>query len=159
MAGIGLFRPDLKIIREKLDRINPQNHGIGLVSQKLGTLEFKFSQFDDISNGDWFKNGGITDNPARMLANISYQVIEFTLDSRRKEPMYQFFRHLRNAASHGGKWNLVKNEPRIKAEWRGIAVTQDLHGRGMFEIGIGPGDILLLLWDIEQDLKNKPLVR
>lgn len=70
-------------------------------------------------------------------------------------PLWEFLRHCRNAAAHGGKFNFAKGEPRRPAIWVGIAVNAALQGTSLFKDDAGagllsPGDPVRLLWDIEQ---------
>ena len=72
-----------------------------------------------------------------------------------QSPMWEFLRHCRNAASHGGRFDLLHGEPLRPASWRSLVVTPSLQGSPLFQeyVGLGllsPGDTLRLLWDIEQ---------
>lgn len=104
------------------------------------------------------KNGLITwgvmrQNLIYMLLNICYENIKDVLS--KEEPNHEFFRHLRNAASHGGIFTFNKKEPIHPANWRGIELNKELDGKRIWDLGIGEGDILLLLWDVEQGLMEK----
>lgn len=70
-------------------------------------------------------------------------------------PLWEFLRHCRNAAAHGGRFNLVNGEPRRGAQWGAFNITAALHGTALFRSKdspgmLGPGDPIRLLWDIEQ---------
>ena len=70
-------------------------------------------------------------------------------------PLWEFLRHCRNAASHGGQFNLLHGEPRRVAEWGPFEILASLHGTGLMKDASGegllsPGDPIRLLWDIEQ---------
>jgi hypothetical protein len=69
-------------------------------------------------------------------------------------PLWEFFRHCRNAAAHGGRFNLLGGEPKRPASWRGLTITPALAGQPLFKGPTGglisPGDPIRLLWDIEQ---------
>lgn len=73
-----------------------------------------------------------------------------------RSPICEFLRHCRNAAAHGGKFNLEEyDEPRRPAHWRETEITEGLEGTRLFEDSEGnglmrPGDPIALLWDIEQ---------
>lgn len=74
-----------------------------------------------------------------------------------KGPLWEFLRHCRNAAAHGGlfKIDVHRKEPRYLAEWGCFRIEAALHGTPLFkdETGLGllsPGDPIRLLWDIEQ---------
>jgi hypothetical protein len=71
------------------------------------------------------------------------------------QPLWQFLRHCRNAAAHNGKFFFKNGQPEYPAIWQGIEITRALQGTPLIagEDGIGllrPGDVLRLLWDIEQ---------
>jgi hypothetical protein len=70
-------------------------------------------------------------------------------------PLWEFLRHCRNAAAHGGTFTFLNNEPRRLAQWGHIEIIGSLQGTPLFkgENGKGflsPGDPIRLLWDIEQ---------
>jgi len=70
-------------------------------------------------------------------------------------PLWEFLRHCRNAAAHGGYFNFLNNEPRRSAKWGPFQITPTLQGTPLFkrvnESGmLSPGDPVRLLWDIEQ---------
>ncbi len=70
-------------------------------------------------------------------------------------PLWEFLRHCRNAAAHGGRFDLLHGEPLRPAQWGSFQITSNLHqlrllkapdGCGMLSLG----DPIRLLWDIEQ---------
>lgn len=70
------------------------------------------------------------------------------------EPIWEFLRHCRNAAAHRGSFTFSQAEPRRPAVWRNISITKSLEGRSLLpgtiqDALLGPGDILLLLHDLE----------
>jgi hypothetical protein len=70
-------------------------------------------------------------------------------------PLWEFLRHSRNAAAHGGTFNLRRHEPRRPACWGSFVITATLQGTSLFKDAAGagllsPGDPMRLLWDIEQ---------
>lgn len=85
-------------------------------------------------------------------------------DTQKRDPLWQFLRHCRNAGGHGGRFNFWGDEPRHRAAWGTLEITAALHGTRLFdgpatrtsgpddlETGLlAPGDALALLWDIEQ---------
>ena len=89
---------------------------------------------------------------AGMLLVLAWETTKAFSD---QSPVWEFLRHCRNAAGHGGRFNLLHDEPRRTARWRSLAITPDLHGSTLFneyaEKGLlSPGDPLRLLWEIEQ---------
>jgi hypothetical protein len=76
-----------------------------------------------------------------------------------KTPLWEFLCHCRNAAAHGGRFNLRHGEPLRPAVWGRFSVTASLQGTwliGTEEASglLAPGDPLRLLWDIEQANPN-----
>jgi len=70
-------------------------------------------------------------------------------------PLWEFLRHCRNAAAHGGSFNLLRREPKRPATWGSFQITACMRGASLFKgvdpNGIlSPGDPIRLLWDIEQ---------
>jgi len=45
---------------------------------------------------------------------------------------WEFFRHCRNAAAHGGRFNFLGAEPKRPARWQGPEITRALHGKPLF---------------------------
>lgn len=70
-------------------------------------------------------------------------------------PLWEFLRHCRNAAGHGGKFNFLHGEPRRPANWGAVEIVSGLQGSQLFKGAdgqglLGPADPIFLLWDIEQ---------
>jgi hypothetical protein len=89
-----------------------------------------------------------------MLANTAYDSVEIKNDH---SPEFEFFRHVRNAASHGNTFSLFKHEPSRPASWRGLVIdhtmkgqTNPLNGTLCFGGLLAPSDAIFLLWDIEK---------
>lgn len=75
-------------------------------------------------------------------------------------PLWEFLRHCRNAAAHGGLFNLCHGEPRRTAKWGAFSIKASLNGTPLFKDKkdgkglLSPGDPIRLLWDIEQAYPN-----
>jgi hypothetical protein len=70
-------------------------------------------------------------------------------------PLWEFLRHCRNAAAHGGYFTFKHGEPRRLAKWGNINIEKSLKGTLLFKddkkVGLlSIGDPIRLLWDIEQ---------
>lgn len=78
-------------------------------------------------------------------------------------PELQFLRHCRNASAHGWRFHLKPGEPKQPASWRSFKVDPSWHDRPLTANVVNgvlePGDPLLLLWDIEQQLRAADLVK
>ena len=98
-------------------------------------------------------------SPVSHLNNISAGALlivawESTAISHSKDPLWEFLRHCRNAAAHGGAFDFHKGEPKNLAAWSGLCITNSLQGTPLFSPPatssfIGAGDVLVLLYDIE----------
>lgn len=136
-----------------LDALNVQKQGklVGIGSRIYPALEIRPHEIISLINNGFINLGQVTDNLSYMLLNIAYESVKQLLNIN--NPVHEFFRHLRHGASHGGKWSLIGEEPKRNAEWRGRKVTKDLQGKKLWELDLGPGDLMVLLWDIEQTLR------
>lgn len=70
------------------------------------------------------------------------------------DPLWQFYRHVRNAAAHGGKFNFNKNQPDKPSEWKNMKLEASLNKTYLIDTidqkgYMKFGDIILLLLDIE----------
>jgi hypothetical protein len=93
----------------------------------------------------------------QMLINTAYESVSHR---NTHSPEFEFFRHVRHASSHGGTFNFRENEPSRPAAWRSLTLdhlqkgqTNPLYGKRCFLDLLGPADPILLLWDIEQQIK------
>lgn len=75
-------------------------------------------------------------------------------------PLWEFLRHVRNAAAHGGRLRFERGEPVYVAEWRGIRLTFAEHqGAHLLATNnragiLSAADPIGLLWDIERAHPN-----
>lgn len=76
-----------------------------------------------------------------LKTHAHYQIIS-------TRPEIQFFRHLRNACSHDGKW-CFKEDLKHPAAWRDKVLTQEHDGKEIYSSLLKHGDILLLFTDID----------
>jgi hypothetical protein len=84
---------------------------------------------------------------------------EMTERCRTRDPLWEFLRHCRNAAAHRGYFNFQNGEPKRLAKWRNSEILPSLQGQPLFYDGnqsgfLGPGDVVYLLWDIEQSFPD-----
>jgi hypothetical protein len=104
-----------------------------------------------------FKKEGLTN--VQSIKKSSYQVNSMFLISMwailsetsifkdiNKEPIVQFFRHVRNGCAHGNKFNFKHLE--YPAEWRDKCIKQENTGKPVFPNILKDGDPILLLVDI-----------
>jgi hypothetical protein len=92
-----------------------------------------------------------------MLLNTTYEMCRAQNDH---SPQFEFFRHVRNAASHRNTFNFLEHEPSRPAEWAGCAIDHTLKGKANPLFGtqcvgafLQPADVIALLADIERKLQ------
>lgn len=103
-----------------------------------------------------------------LNASMEYLLITaFALTSKqyrehKDEPLWLFFRYIRNAAAHGGKFYFAKSDPTDsdpkETQWNGFIINKSLHGRKLFKTTkkdglLKFGDAILFLLDIEREYK------
>jgi len=93
-------------------------------------------------------------NLCTMLANTAYEAAKQYND---RSPVFECFRHIRNASSHRNLFNFFPTEPARPAAWRAVKFDETLkgtanpfYGQPCFGHYLGFVDILELLWDVEQ---------
>ncbi len=147
ICGLLVFRPELQF---------DQTVKVGLASTEYPALEVIPQEVKGMVANGGFSLGDVSDSLAFMLLNAAY---EATVDRyydckwlalRQQHPELEFFRHLRNAASHGGTWSFRGDEPARPASWRGRQLTAGLQGKRVFDANLKPGDFMVLLSDIEK---------
>jgi hypothetical protein len=94
---------------------------------------------------------------------------ETTAGHHTHDPLWEFLRHCRNAAAHGGRFELRHGEPKRPATWRNLTITTGLAGTRLIDGPRRPtsaaddvekgllavGDVVPLLWDIERNLLSR----
>ena len=98
---------------------------------------------------------------APELVRASEQLVIVAWETTHKhhthDPLWEYLRHCRNAAAHGGRFHFLNNEPKRPAQFGRFRITLGLQGKPLF----GPirperasylrvGDAVSLLWHIEQ---------
>lgn len=87
------------------------------------------------------------------LLVMCFEISKETYDA--KDEMWNFFYHCRNAAAHGGEFNIT-NVKRFPAKWNNLEITPILNGSSLFKDDTGkngilsPGDPIALVFDIEK---------
>lgn len=72
-----------------------------------------------------------------------------------RTPELLFFRHLRNALSHGNRWHFLRGEPRQPAFFRSFVLSTSMHGEeGVLFGSMSTGDVLDLLDHIAGHLQS-----
>lgn len=97
-----------------------------------------------------------------MLANTAYESVKHLNDHSAE---FEFFRHIRNASSHGNRFTFSTREPKRPASWRGAAIDHRLKGAlnpldqsACFGPLFGPADLVDLLSDIAKLLDESRLL-
>jgi hypothetical protein len=92
-----------------------------------------------------------------MMMNSAFESLSSAAkDLLRGKPEYEYFRQVRNAASHGNKWTFESWEPKRPAAWKSFILDHTLKGNANPLQGqqciygsLQPGDLLFLLRDVE----------
>lgn len=71
-----------------------------------------------------------------------------------KTPQLEFFRHLRNALSHGNKFHFRNDEPSRPAYFRTFRISRSLNGQPVLYEFMSLGDVLDLLDHVEAHLRK-----
>lgn len=64
----------------------------------------------------------------------------------------EFFRHIRNAAAHDGKFNIRHDSLNKPASWRNKTISHALHDKELFSDFFAIGDSILFLQDVEKHI-------
>ena len=88
-----------------------------------------------------------------MLVNTAYESVK---DKNDRSPEFEFFRHIRNAASHQNHFRFIPSEPARPASWRGKVIDHNIKGSAnpisgtkCFGQFLTVADAIALLWDME----------
>jgi hypothetical protein len=96
------------------------------------------------------------------LAALAQQILGHCWEIMRQEgrvpkgedPILEFYWHIRNGCFHGNRFHFKNDEPKNRAEWRGIAITRNEQSKPIFresmerkDYFLNWGDSLLLLHD------------
>ncbi len=99
----------------------------------------------------------ILSRQSQVLLGHCWEVLRINnlLGTRPRDPVLEFFYHIRNGGFHGNKFKFDVREPKHKAEWKGLAITPALQGKRIFrenlrekDFFLNYGDPLLLLHDV-----------
>ena len=147
--------------KESVDAANAAEN----LAKILGPLELRSSVFpmplvvsvDDIANELASNLRSFFSYVLLSAGNVLILAHELCKDKAAYDtgPLWEFLRHCRNAAAHGGKFHFLHGEPKRPATWRTLEITRGLQGSALFQghdgMGfLGPADPIRLLWDIEQ---------
>jgi hypothetical protein len=93
-----------------------------------------------------------------MLANAAFESIAKSDRVKLKSnPVFEFLRHTRHAASHRNAWHFFPKEPAAHAEWNQIVLDESrkgdlnpLQNHACFYGTLQPADLLYRLRDVER---------
>lgn len=150
ICGLLLYHPKAGLI---------SSDPIGFASTAYPAVKFYPSEMQKQIRSGAIDLAKITDSLTYILINGCYESLcgQYSelewLEIREKFPEVDFFRHVRNAASHKGSWSFRGNEPVRDARWRGKEISASMQGRKLFDKSFEIGDVFVLLSDIERILK------
>ncbi len=90
--------------------------------------------------------------PAMSMISLMYDTLKEN-GFLNNTPEFEFFRHLRNAVSHGNKFIFYDGEPRRPASFQGLVIEKKLNGKeNVIREFVDFGDILSLISFIKNSL-------
>jgi hypothetical protein len=121
-----------------------------------GTARVDLAECVALARDNTLPVGDAEESMCCMLANTAFESMA-AKDRNGPNAVLQFFRHVRNAASHGNRWHFYRTEPRLPARWRLLTVDHNLkgsanplHGKKCFFGSMASADLLYLLQDVER---------
>lgn len=128
----------------------------------------RFGRRDDTYTRDFLLDESLTAAVGRVGANLDmlgmpfFAIIATVGDQLKgapnldRTPLIEYFRHLRNAVSHGNRWSFMNGEPRRPAAFRSFTLLAAQHGDvALFET-LSTGDVMDLLDDVAAHLRALP---
>ena len=119
-------------------------------------LELSFSTIQAQIRGGRVDSAVFSASITQMLVLSTYESVK---EHREYTPVWEYFRHIRNACAHGNRFIFGRNEPIREASWRGSEIGHENRGANqpLQEtqcIGkiISTADVLVLLRDIEIEM-------
>lgn len=98
------------------------------------------------------------DEVATLIASgflgSAYELLEDHRDPN--IPLWEFFRHTRNAAFHGNRFHFLGDEPKRPASWRGLEITRNLQDTPLFFDFIHFADVFYMLADLTVEIGMPP---
>ena len=96
-----------------------------------------------------------------MLANLAYESAKAQeYIPKPTPPEWELLRHIRHASSHNNQFNFLNHEPSSPAYWKNLIIdytqkgkNNPLYGTACFGNFMEMGELLALLFDIEDNLK------
>jgi hypothetical protein len=132
----------------------PREQGAYFAGKTQPTFAIDMQQIRDMAG--YVGSDGTLRSLCCMLMNTAYESVK---TRNNQSPEFEFFRHVRNAVSHGNTFFFKPHEPARAASWRGVKIdhgargpANPLHGTDCVGGLFAPADAILLLWDIEQKL-------
>lgn len=110
---------------------------------------------ENLASGQSPLSAEIVRSAAQMLAIATYDTLINLPDFKKKSknPVMQFFRHVRNGSAHGNKFHFENDEPRSSAQWDLKNITKQMHGNQVFFGLLSAGDLFYLINDVNK-LRN-----
>ncbi|MBU4338157.1 hypothetical protein KKB43_03100 [Patescibacteria group bacterium] len=94
---------------------------------------------------------------ARQIAISLFNILENSdfNNSINKEEIFKFANHIRNGAAHNNKFNFnKKTTSELPVSWKNKRIESSLHGTEVFNKFLTPADLILLISDFSNIIKN-----
>jgi hypothetical protein len=154
------FIGDPALLAREIEEANAQGRGGPnwglLMGRNDGTDRVEIDPYDAISSIQGVPDFNLMFLRLPLLACVSLIGDRLALHRHfDKAPILEFARHLRNAASHGNRWNLTNGQPSRPASLRSRSIDASMHGSQpvLFD-WLSPGDVLDLFDDVAAHLRS-----
>ncbi len=88
---------------------------------------------------------------AQALFVQFYDSVEDLAEARHNDSLVRFSKSIRNASAHGGVFK--KLDDRGDIQWKNLKLKSADNGKTLLEVGINPGDLIVLMQELNDYLK------
>jgi len=95
---------------------------------------------------------------ARQIAVSLFDILRYSDFSSfiSQTDIFKFAKHIRNGAAHNNKFNFdEKAKSELPVLWKNKTIESNLHGNEVFNKFLSPADLVLLISDISEIIKNR----
>jgi hypothetical protein len=146
---------------------------VGFMAQTAGyTIIFKTEAImNAVSKGEWVENvvyeiapipkilpekvirqtGRVHKLSTQALFVQFYDSVEDLAEVKHNDPLVRFSKAIRNASAHGGVFK--KLDDRGNIQWKNLKLMSVDNGKTLLEVGINPGDLIVLMQELNDHLK------
>jgi len=161
ILGWRLLKPEefLKLLKMRggNDRIALASEALKLKKKNL-TFSFKKSVGPLVSGS--IDHNILLSSQAQQLLGHCWEILKQNkIVPNFSEPIFEFYRHIRNGCYHGNRFYFRDKEPKYPAIWRDLIIDKSLQDKRVFRLNLSEkeyflnwGDSLLLLSDVSDKI-------